>query len=147
MPTFQDMKTVYEIRRANLRQLMTNWGGPTSLSARLGHSNGSYIAQLAGPRPSRDISEKVARGIEETLGLAPGWMDEANQSTISKAPALDAGLLADAMTAVATVASGVGKKLAPEAMAEVVGLVYEHAQSQGGAQDEQFIKRLLRLAK
>ena len=38
---------VYEIRRANLRKLMADWGGPTILAAKLGHSNGSYLAQLA----------------------------------------------------------------------------------------------------
>jgi hypothetical protein len=43
------MQTIYDIRRDNLRRLIGQWGGPTSLSKKLGHSNGSYIAQLAGP--------------------------------------------------------------------------------------------------
>lgn len=56
------MSNVFEIRRDNLRRLMEQWGGPTSLAKKLGHSNGSYVAQLAGPHPTRDLSEKVARG-------------------------------------------------------------------------------------
>jgi hypothetical protein len=63
------MKSVYETRRVNLRALINQWGGPTSLSRKLGHSNGSYIAQIAGPHPSREISEKVAREVESKLGL------------------------------------------------------------------------------
>lgn len=42
------MKSVYDTRRTNLRSLIGQWGGPTSLSKKLGHSNGSYLAQLVG---------------------------------------------------------------------------------------------------
>jgi hypothetical protein len=55
------MLDVYRTRRENLRDLSRSWGGPTSLAKKLGHSNGSYLAQLIGPHPSRDVSEKVAR--------------------------------------------------------------------------------------
>jgi hypothetical protein len=55
------MKSTYDIRRENLRTLIKTWGGPTSLAKKLGHANGSYLAQIAGPHPRRDISEKVAR--------------------------------------------------------------------------------------
>ena len=67
------MKTVYDIRRENLRALMKTWGGPTSLAKKLGHANGSYLAQIGGPNPRREISEKVAREIETKLGLALGY--------------------------------------------------------------------------
>ena len=72
---FRAMRSVYEQRRDNLRELMRSWGGPTSMAKKLGHSNGSYLAQLAGPNPSREVSEKVAREIEGKLGLPLGWMD------------------------------------------------------------------------
>ena len=32
------MKSVYDVRRENLRQLMKLWGGPTSLAKKLGHA-------------------------------------------------------------------------------------------------------------
>ena len=64
------MQSVYEIRRTNLRSLMTQWGGPTSLSRKLGHANGSYLAQLIGPHPSREISEKVARELKRITDMA-----------------------------------------------------------------------------
>lgn len=63
------MVTVYDVRRTNLRRLMQQWGGPTALAAHLGHSNGSYLAQLAGPNPKREVGERTARQIEAKLGL------------------------------------------------------------------------------
>lgn len=48
---------------------MQQWGGPTALAAHLGHSNGSYLAQLAGPNPKREVGERTARQVEERLGL------------------------------------------------------------------------------
>ncbi len=146
MAISHDMKSVYETRRANLRQLIANWGGPTSLAARLGHSNGSFIAQLAGPHPTRDISEKVARGIEDALQLERGWMDAKDHST-TQTPPLDDFLLAKAIQAVTLCAEDAKKKLSPATLAEIVGLVYEHAQERGGTCEEQFVQRLVRLAK
>lgn len=75
------MRNVFDTRRDNLRRLVGQWGGPTSLSRKLGHSNGSYMAQLVGPHPSREISEKVAREIEAKLGLPIGWMDQEQGQT------------------------------------------------------------------
>ena len=68
------MQSVYDKRRENLRRLIGQWGGPTSLSKKLGHANGSFLAQIAGPHPRREISERTARSIEGTLGLPLGWM-------------------------------------------------------------------------
>lgn len=70
------MRTVFDQRRDNLRELARTWGGPTSLAKKLGHTNGSYLAQLAGPHPTREISEKVAREMERKLGLPLGWLDQ-----------------------------------------------------------------------
>ena len=78
------MRSVYDQRRDNLRALMTQWGGPTSMAKKLGHSNGSYVAQLAGPNPSREISEKVAREMEAKLGLPIGWSTPATAASWTK---------------------------------------------------------------
>jgi phage repressor protein C with HTH and peptisase S24 domain len=63
-------------RLENLRRLAAALGGPTQLSYKLGYANGSYLAQLAGPNPTRPVGEKVARDIEAKLGLPAGWMDQ-----------------------------------------------------------------------
>lgn len=134
------MKSVYETRRVNLRSIMGEWGGPTSLAKKLGHSNGSYLAQLIGPHPSRDISEKVAREIESKLNLPSNWLDAEHGST----RAVDNDTLVACVRAVSAAAHG--KNLSPDTLAEIVGMCYEQTKLTGRI-DEAFINRLLRIVK
>lgn len=69
------LQPVYDVRRANLRMLIGEYEGVLQLGVKLGHKSGSYLSQLAGPRPTRDVSEKLAREFEATLGLPAGWLD------------------------------------------------------------------------
>jgi hypothetical protein len=136
------MVNVYEIRRTNLRKLMSQWGGPTSLSAKLGHSNGSYLAQLAGPHPSREVSERTARQIEEKLALPGGWLDKPHQEP----QPLDDTSLALCIRAVSAAVKDAHIKVAPEKFADLVALAYDNSQALGGL-DEPFVTRLVRLMK
>lgn len=133
------MRSIYETRRVNLRAIMGEWGGPTSLAKKLGHSNGSYLAQLIGPNPSRDISEKVAREIETKLNLPSNWLDSEHTQT----RAVDDDLLCKCVRAVAAAVEG--KRISPDVMAEMVSAVYEHAKLTGRI-DEPFINRLTRIS-
>lgn len=136
------MKSTYEQRRENLRALTKEWGGPTSLARKLGHSNGSYLAQLIGPHPSRDISEKVAREIEIKLNLPVGWLD----SEHTTARQVDDSVLGECVRAVAAALRDAGVKATPDQMADLASLTYEHAKLTGRI-DEAFIKRIVRLTK
>lgn len=65
------------IRRSNLRRLLAQWpGGATALAKKLGHSNPSFISQIAGKNPTRTMSEKMAKDIEAAINLTPGWLDK-----------------------------------------------------------------------
>lgn len=134
------MKSVYEIRRENLRNLITTWGGPTSLAKKLGHSNGSYVAQLAGPHPSREVSEKVAREVESKLGLPSMWLDQphAGEKTLNDAA------LADCVRAVATVLRDASLRPDPDSYATLVQLTYDRAKLTGRI-DEHYIQQLTEL--
>lgn len=134
------VRSIYETRRVNLRAIAGEWGGPTSLARKLGHANGSYLAQLIGPHPSRDISEKVAREIESKLNLPSNWLDGEHTQT----RVVDDDLLCKCVRAVAAAVEG--KKVGPDVMAEMVSAVYEHAKLTGRI-DEPFTNRLLRIAK
>jgi SOS-response transcriptional repressor LexA len=83
---------VHQTRLSNLRRLIETMGGPTALSQKLKYANGSYLAQLAGPKPTRTIGEKVARNIETSLGIPTNWLDEPNASLnfVRKPPELAA---------------------------------------------------------
>ncbi len=135
------MKSVYEIRRENLRALMKTWGGPTSLAKKLGHSNGSYIAQLAGPHPTRNVSEKGAREVESKLGLPLGWMDSEHQRAPGK---LNDKALADCVRAVAACLRDAGLRPDPDVYATLVQLVYDRAKLTGQL-DEAFVKQIVGL--
>jgi len=142
MPTAHDLKYTQALRRLNLRQLIADHGGPTNLALKLGHSNGSFLSQLAGPNPTRPVSERVARHIEQALDLPLGWLDGMDHS----AP-VDDTLLVKSIESVVMCALDAGRKLNPAAQAQVVALVYEHAQQHGGVCEEPFVQRLLRLVR
>lgn len=137
------MESVFDLRRTNLRKLMESWGGPTSLAHKLGHSNGSYLAQLAGPNPSREVSEKVAREIEIRLNLPPGWLDKKHKSP---AGAPDTEKLIEVIALVQDVLDAEGVKLQRTKFTELVSLVYERA-SEGAPTDQNYLRRLVKLLK
>jgi hypothetical protein len=137
------MKSVYVMRRDNLRGLMTQWGGPTSLAKKLGHSNGSYIAQLVGPNPSREISEKVARDMESKLALPIGWLD---QEHAGNGRQVDDAVLSDVVRAVAAALRDAGHNPTPDVYANLVSLAYEHAKLTGRV-DEPYITKLIGLTR
>ena len=134
------MRSVYEQRRDNLRELMRTWGGPTSMAKKLGHSNGSYLAQLAGPHPSREVSEKVAREIEGKLGLPLGWLDNVHDR---RAP-VDDTALAECVRATTTAVREARAHPSAETFGTLVGLVYDHYRLLGRV-DEAFILKLVKL--
>lgn len=135
------MKSVYQTRRENLRKLQTEWGGPTSLAKKLGHANGSYVAQLIGPHPSREISEKVAREIESRLNLPTGWLDSEHDAVVRQ---VDDELLGMCVRAVAAAVRDAGLRPDPDAYATLVGLAYEHTKLTGRV-EETYVQRLVRL--
>jgi hypothetical protein len=133
--------SVYKMRRENLRKLMTEWGGPTSLAKKLGHTNGSYIAQLAGPHPSREVSEKVAREIESKLGLPTTWLDSDHNGGGRK---VDDETLSLCVGAVAAAVRDASLRPDSKTYGTLVQLAYEHTKLTGRV-DESYIQRLVRL--
>ncbi len=161
--------TTYEIRVSNLKRLIDQWGGPTSLAKKLKHSNGSFLSHLAGPRPSRDISERTARKIEKQLNLPHGWLDQRQDGEIASkngtgtesaptpgkmpmsgsahnsntAAVLDIDKLATCVTAVTAACESTGIQPTPEKFGDLVSLAY--AASLAGDQLQQYAKRLVQL--
>lgn len=134
------MQSVYSQRRDNLRALATEWGGPTSLAKKLGHSNGSYLAQLIGPHPSRDISEKVAREIESKLALPLGWLDQEHTG----GRRVDDEMLANCVRAVAAALRDAGIRPDPDKYATLVSLAYDQIRLTGRL-EEPYINKLVQL--
>lgn len=62
------------IRRDNLRKLIEKMKSQAELADKL-EMDPSYLSQIAGINPSKNIGTRVARDIEKKLGLFVGWMD------------------------------------------------------------------------
>lgn len=65
---------VFEIRKVNL-QALAEIHGAANLSAKLGYRQPSFLSQMIGPNPTRQLSEKNARQYEEVMGLPAGYLD------------------------------------------------------------------------
>jgi hypothetical protein len=78
------MMNKHQLRLTNLRRVIKEVGSMKVLAEKAGYSNSSFISQLAGPKPKRVISEQVARALEESLELAPGYLDEEHAETFDR---------------------------------------------------------------
>lgn len=134
---------MFDVRRKRLRELIKKWGGPGSLAKKLGLRSGSYLSQIAGPNPTRDISEEVARDIEHKLDLPMGWLD---RDTETPASDVNTPLVAEVLRTVAAVTAESKHHIDAAVMAEVVALAYERAVTSGTV-DEGYVKRLLKLTR
>jgi hypothetical protein len=140
------MADTFDNRRRNLRQLIEQWGGPKPLSDKLGYSNSSFMVQMAGPNPTREVTEKTARRIEQTLDLPPGWLDAQPREQTGLAP-VDMTLIATVIRVVAQSAEDDGIRLSPSKLGDLVAVVYQDAESHNNTIRPEFINQVLRLVK
>jgi hypothetical protein len=72
---YKQLQELQRLRADNIRYWRDRAGGWAQL-ARLSGESIAWLTQLAGDNPSRQVSERVARKLEENWGLTPGWLDE-----------------------------------------------------------------------
>ncbi len=136
---------VFDIRLANLKSLIVQWGGPTSLAKKLELSGPSFLSQMVGG--IRPLTEKTARKVEQKLGLAPGWMDQDHDTpgNTLRAAAIDDSLITKTVSLVGAKLQESNLQLRPDKFAELVSLAYGEACRSGGTLDENFVERLVQL--
>ena len=66
------LDAVGKVRHKNLNAISVELGGPTVLSRIMGWTSSSFATQLT--RAHKRVSDKMAKQIEEELGLLPGWL-------------------------------------------------------------------------
>ena len=140
------METLANIRKANLRTLIAQWNGATSLAKKLRYAHASYLSQMVhGKRP---ITEKTARKIEAVLKLPALWLDTERGEQSSAPIELDANALARVLDAVNTVKAGlpIDKKISQTKYSEIIAFVYKGLSGSGRLPDNDAIGALLRLA-
>lgn len=137
---------IFEYRRANLRNLIEKWHGPLTLSKKLGYSNASFLVQMCGPNPTREVTEKTARKIEDVLGLPAGWLDDTPGHN-ERAAAVDMSLVSMAIRSVMQTADEERIQLSPTKLGDIVAFVYRDAESNDNIVRPEYVKQILQLAK
>jgi hypothetical protein len=134
-------RDIQEVRRVNLKLLIAQWGGPTSLAKKLGFAGPSYLSQLiSGLRP---ITEKCTHKTEMALELTPGWMDEEHEDN-AKPAAVDDMLVTKVVKLLGVALEEAKLQLPPSKFANLVVMVYEES-TRRGSTDENYIKQLIKL--
>ena len=105
----------------------------TKVSKTLGYSNPSFISQMIGPKPTREITEKSARKFEERLGLQPGELDGAKVDPTTQ-------LVANTIRLVGRACAAEGVSPSPDKFADLVVLALE----QGTEAHVRLMARLLK---
>lgn len=148
------MSKVAEYRRANVQALIDRRGGQTRLSKAMGWKNSSFLAQMTGPTPSRAVSEKTARKIEEVLGLPEGSLDrpparetpaQAVAPAVAKPSAVPATLVADIIKLVGRAYEAEGVPLAPARFSDLVALTLADSMARGSQPSEDHVRAVVRL--
>lgn len=135
---------IAKIRRENMRRLIREHDGPKAFAERIGLAN-SFVVQMAGPNPTREVSEKTARKVENTLDLPAGWMDTPAEA-IEIAP-VNVSLVSEVIRLVGQSCEEAGVKLSHAKFADLVTLVYTTAADAGGVPRVDFIKKMIHLLK
>lgn len=134
-------------RRANLRTVLREQGGPVNFAKKLGQAGPSFLSQMVNGH--RVITEKTCRRIEREAGKPIYWMDQPHTSTESFAfrqtVQVDPSFVGGAVKMVAEIQQELKITLSPEKYADIVNMVYEHAQATGKL-DRDFSMRLVKLA-
>ena len=148
------MTTINEIRLANLRALMEEHGA-TNLAVELGYSQPSFLSQMAGPTPSREITEKTARKFEKSLGLETGYFDRPlppdhedsviGSGSVEIAPKI--GHVVDLVRLLGAIYIEEEVVLVADKFAEVFSLAYTDAMEHGITPRPDYIRQLVRLLK
>lgn len=68
------MLTIYQIRYANVRDLVERMGGGTAFAVKTGMSK-QLVSNISRENPSKTIGSRLARKIEAELGLPAGKLD------------------------------------------------------------------------
>lgn len=137
------------IRRDNLRLLKERHGGQ-KLAEMLDLKQSSFISQMAGPNPSRDVTEKTVRTLEKELGLEVGALDRPLGSA-AEAPPMSAeqniAMVSAAIRSIGNICVDEKVNLPTNKLTDIIALAIVDAMEHGGNLREDHIRQVVRLLK
>lgn len=142
------MSDLTDRRRDALRAVVEQRGGVSKVAKTLGYTNPSFLSQMIGPNPTREITEKSARKFEERLGLANGPLDGAATPAQPLATGnATADLVAAVIRMVGSACNAEGVQPSVDKFSDVVALAYLDAMTRDGKPSEAHARQLARLLK
>jgi len=78
------MRPIKDLRRENLSALADERGGQSAIATAIKRDRNQVYQWLLDPDnpSSRGIGDKMARTIEDALGLSPGWLDSVHEMVV-----------------------------------------------------------------
>lgn len=134
-------------RRENLRRLIAERGGANAVAKALGYTNASFLSQMAGPSPMREVSEKTCRTFEKRLGLPSGYLDRSEGSSAPPVAPGEVPMTVDVIRLVGKVLDEEGLSLPPMRFADVVALALTDTVEHGGKPRPEMIRSVVKLLK
>ena len=137
------------IRRDNLRLLKERHGGQ-KLAQMLGLVQSSFISQMAGPNPSRDVTEKTVRTLEKELNLEAGTLDRPLGSPSEEKPVSaeeNIAMVSAAIRAIGNICVAESVELPTNKLTDIIALSITDAMEHGGNLREEHIRQVVRLLK
>ncbi len=137
------------IRRDNLRLLKDRYGG-RKLAQMLGLEQSSFISQMAGPNPSRDVTEKTVRTLEKELSLEVGALDRPLGSPQEDKPVSaeqNIAMVSAAIRAIGNICVDEKVDLPTNKLTDIIALAITDAMEHGGTLREDHIRQVVRLLK
>lgn len=161
------LSKIATVRRDNLRTLCEVNGSAAALSKKLGYRSASFMSQMIGPNPTREVTEKSAREFEARLALPAGSMDiegwdgrspaaqqvpPAGSTSPATPPPADGaapnyGVVADVIRVIGAVSASEGVSVPPVKFPDLVALGFADSMEHGGVPRENYIKQLVQLLK
>lgn len=161
---------IEDIRRANVRKLFT-LRSASDVSRKLGYKTTSFMSQIAGPAPTREVTDKTARAMEVAYGYPRGAMDKedwspmladaaqpaagAHESPTQSSPQSDspnrsatmspADTVKEAILLVSRLTAQHGVTLPAEKVADITAMGFADALEHGGVPREAYILALVKL--
>lgn len=137
------------IRRDNLRKLASQHGGK-SLAQMLGQGQSSFISQMAGPNPTREVSEKTVRMLEVELNLAVGTLDRPIGSQPEEKPVSaeqNIAMVSAVIRSIGNICIDESVELPTNKLTDIIALAIIDAMEHEGNLREDHIRQVVRLLK
>jgi hypothetical protein len=138
------MKKIRDIRLENARNLIERVGGVGKMAGAMGYANPSFLVQVFGPSPTRNVTEKMVRKMEVAAGLSDGALDKDDSQ--ASAP-FDMEFVLTIIRFVGEVAASEGVQVEPDRFASLVQLAISDAREHSGRPREAHLRQVLQLLK